>query len=371
MDSYTEINKQNIFSRMVTGIKGIFIGLFLLIISTVLLWWNEGNYVENINSLEKGEELVKKISKSEIKKENENKLVYLTGKTKTNESLTDNQFNIKVNDAIKLIRKVQMYQWVEHKRTRKSTSVGGTETTETTYEYKKEWKERYINSNNFKKVSYHENPQMYIKNEVFKAQSVKIGKFILSETLTNKINKKIIYQVSNNKIKDFKIINNGYYKGDNPSYPKVGDLKIQYFIVKNQEISIIAQQSGEYLVPFRTSENTTIELLEEGKVNTNEMFKKAKSSEKIKVWLIRLAGMILMFIGLSMMMSLLPTIISILPFLGSIATFGVSLISIILTILLSFIIIAIAWFFYRPLISIIILIFGILPIFLLGYKKDN
>ena len=86
----------------------------------------------------------------------EGKMVYATGRAVTKDELTDPVFGVKVN-AIKLRRKVEYYQWVEHRRSEKRQKLGGGEETVTTYTYSREWVSHPVDSQSFKQMVGHEN----------------------------------------------------------------------------------------------------------------------------------------------------------------------------------------------------------------------
>ena len=58
---------------------------------------------------------------------------------------------------IKLRRKVEYYQWVEHRRSEKRQKLGGGEETVTTYTYSREWVNHPVDSQSFKQMVGHEN----------------------------------------------------------------------------------------------------------------------------------------------------------------------------------------------------------------------
>ena len=72
-------------------------------------------------------------------------------------------------------------------------------------------------------------------------------------------------------------------------------------------------------------------------------------------WILRLVGWLMMTIGLSMLFKPLSTLLDVLPILGSIMSFGTGLASAIAAFALSLVTIAIAWFFYRPVLSLILI----------------
>ena len=128
---------------------GVFFGLILVIVGTVLLWWNEGNNVRNIKTTDEIEKTVVEIASKSDCKEYEDKLVATGGKfTVKDKELTDSTFNVSVHTAA-LSRIVEIYQWEEESETDDDGN--------TTYSYKKVWHEGLIDSSDFHR-SGHDNP---------------------------------------------------------------------------------------------------------------------------------------------------------------------------------------------------------------------
>ena len=152
--------------------------------SFVVLWLNEGN---NVAQLKKADYMGKnavEISAQNIDRANDNKLVQVSGKAETTETLTDKI--ITVPNTFALSRKVEMYQWEENVKTEKNDNMGGSTTETKTYTYEKVWSDHEINSDNFKKTSY-SNPKFTIKSEDVYAQTGKLGEFNLTTKQTEEM----------------------------------------------------------------------------------------------------------------------------------------------------------------------------------------
>ena len=70
----------------------------------------------------------------------------------------------------------------------------------------------------------------------------------------------------------------------------------------------------------------------------------------------RIAGLLLVILGLKGIFSILTTLLKVLPFLANIVELGVNLVCGVLGLVWSLLIIALAWLFYRPLIAIVLLV---------------
>ena len=69
--------------------------------------------------------------------------------------------------------------------------------------------------------------------------------------------------------------------------------------------------------------------------------------------------MILFVIGFSMLLNPLVVIADFVPFIGSLVSGGVFLISLVISLFLSFLTISIAWIFYRPIVAIPLLVIAL------------
>src|SRR5690348_4737278 len=107
-----EITTQSWFSRIAGAFFGIFIGIALIIGSFVLVFWNEGNALHTSQSLKQTEQVLISVPNSPIDSANNSKVIYFTGMADTSDILKDSLLGIS-KKAIKLDRKVKMYQWQE------------------------------------------------------------------------------------------------------------------------------------------------------------------------------------------------------------------------------------------------------------------
>ena len=112
-DSVIEVTTQSWGSRIGSSLKGIVVGLILLLLAVSVLWWNEGRAVKREQALDEGASRVVTILADSVDQTHEGSLVHLSGQATTDEVLVDPEFKVQAQ-AIKLIREVQMYQWRQH-----------------------------------------------------------------------------------------------------------------------------------------------------------------------------------------------------------------------------------------------------------------
>ena len=99
-------------------------------------------------------------------------------------------------------------------------------------------------------------------------------------------------------------------------------------------------------------------MVDVGNVPAAQMFKEAADANRLITWVIRGVGLLLLAIGFGLFMSPLAVIADFIPPFGSIVRLGTGIIAFFMAIVVGTITIAIAWFYYRPLLAIGILVVG-------------
>ncbi|AGF77467.1 Protein of unknown function (DUF1625) [Desulfocapsa sulfexigens DSM 10523] len=361
-DSFTEVTSQSYFQRIGGAFKGIVIGIILILVSCVLLFWNEGRAVKRYKTLVEGSKTVISVAADSVDASHEQQLVHLTGMATSDETLTDQELGVSAASVIMLRRTSTMFQWQEKSSTKTEKKLGGSEQQTTTYTYSKVWTEQLIDSSSFKKTEGHQNPaNMPFKSRQLTSRQVSVGSFFLSPSLISNITNYEPLTVDGNLALPSgwsgrgQVMNDGFYLGTDPANPQVGDVRISYQVVKPLEVSVIAKQAGDHLQPYQAQAGDAIELLELGVHDAQAMFEQEQQSNTILTWMLRAGGFFLMFIGISMILKPLSVLADVIPAVGSLIETGTGLIAFLLAGILSSLIIAVAWFVFRPLIAILAL----------------
>jgi Transmembrane protein 43 len=372
-DQFREVTTKSWLSRIMGSFIGVLVGILLFLGAFPLIFWNEGRSVDRIKTLGEGRSLVVELSADQIDSAQQGALIHFSGLATTDDVLKDSQFGVEEN-ALKLNRLVEMYQWEETSESKTIKNLGGSETTETVYSYNRTWSQNPINSSNFKNRFGHENPSMpAYGSEQFTASKVTVGAFELGAGFVGQISGAENYPLSQKNYdaldsslrSSFKMSGSTYFRG-NVSNPQVGAVRISYKIVRPMTVSVVGKQDGATLQSYATK-NGEIELLQNGTLTAADMFASAEAENKIITWLIRLAGFIIMWFGLALIMGPLSVIGSVIPFVGSVLGAGTGFIAFVLALVLSVVTAAIAWIVFRPLIGGALLLLAVL-FFFCGFK---
>jgi hypothetical protein len=351
--------------RLGQSFIGIVFGIVFVIAACILLFWNEGHAVKTTRSLSEGEGVVKTVAADKPDPANDGKLVHVVGSLTTSGPVLDAEFGMK-SDGVRLVRKVEMYQWAEESESETSKRLGGGETTRTTYKYKREWSDHPVDSSHFHERNGHSNPQMTWRSRNEAAPNVKLGAFAVPNSMIGRFGNDQALAADDTQVqaakkhttKDVAVVDGALYIGKDPSQPVVGDTRITYSEVPRQTASVVARQAGPTFEPYRTKAGGTVALMSAGEVPAKDMFKEAQDENRMWTWIIRAGGTIGMFIGFCLMMGPIGVLASVIPILGDVADAGIGVIALLLTVIVAPLIIAIAWFVYRPVVAIIVLVVG-------------
>lgn len=383
MSSFTEVTSQSWGSRLMGSLKGVLFGIFLFFAAIVLLWWNEGRAVARAKALVEGKGIVISANSDQIITDNNGKLVHVGGLVEINGELRDDLTNINFGEVVGWNRSIEMFQWIEKVETTKKKKLGGSEETVKTYSYVKDWSSSEINSANFNPASEGKvNPTMPYRSGSGLITEAKLGKFLLNQSQIGRLGIHQKFLLSNSYIDSIPLslksksrIESGgiYVKYDSLSTggPNIGDVKITFNIKKPGEVSLVAEQVGNSFQPYITSNDGNIDLFTNNRKSAAQMFSSAESSNTTMTWILRGVGFFMMMIGIGLIFKPLVTLGDVVPFIGSILNFGTGIISFVLALVVSLLVIALAWIFYRPLLGIGLIVCAVGIFFLIKKMGDK
>ena len=400
--------------RLNKALKGIVGGFIMFIGGTILLFWNEGNFVKTKKAIQEAEGACVAVEDvSKVDASLNGTLIHASAFADTKDELTDEAFGVTAV-AIAINRKVEYYQWEENAKKETRDKIGGGQETITTYTYKQAWVDKPIDSMTF------EDPQYTGKNTVLVptvekqtvyAQNVSFGAYTLPGFFIESIKGNTPAEVNlTDEQKQawtkrlgaapaaaplpaatapaadaaapeeeaapapavepsavpsatvpamIHVVGHIVYFGRNPNAPEIGDMRITLTKVMPADVSIIGKVVGSTFGKFVAKNGKTFTRLEMGTVSPEEMFANALSENVLLVWILRLIGILLVIFGLNGIFGIITEILKVLPFLANIVGAGIGLVCFILGLAWSLIIIALAWLTYRPLIGVPLLVCSI------------
>jgi hypothetical protein len=137
---------------------------------------------------------------------------------------------------------------------------------------------------------------------------------------------------------DFFVVNGRMQTYGGRSYPKVGDLVIEYNVVKPQTgvclafslirlpfffnvtwfaVSVVAAVQRGQLIPYDSRAGDTLTMLTAGVRSAEDMFSDEQEWLNMRTWGLRLLGWFLMFLSFAMILSPISTVFGLIPLIGS------------------------------------------------------
>ena len=365
-DTYTETTSTGWTTRIGESFKGIVAGLVFIALSGIVLFWNEGRAVQTAKSLTEGAGAVIDVGTGTVDPGNEGKLLHVTDALIAGIKPNDAEFGVS-SDGLRLERKVEMYQWREDKREETRKNVGGSEETVTTYSYAQGWSDSSVDSAKFKVPDGHFNPAMPYHSAQFRGGDLTLGAFRPGEHIVGmlpasqelRVDAAMADALRARVSGPLQAIDGRFYLGRDPSKPQIGDIRVSYRLAPAGPVSIIGRQTGSDLTDYQTHAGDRLLIVKPGSQSAADMFKQAQSENAMWTWIIRVVGALIMFVSFRLILNPLVVVADVVPLIGNLLGAGASLVSFVLTAVLAPLVIAIAWLWYRPLVSIVVLAIGV------------
>lgn len=170
-DQVEQVEQVGFGASLMESIKGVAFGALLFLGSFWVLWWNEGR----VDLSEVAKKAVE-VKADSVDKGAEGKLVSVTGDLKTDDKLEDPQF-LKPGNYLRLEREVEMFAWVERRRSETNKKVGGGKEVKTTATYEKKWTSDPQPPSKFLDPKDHENPSLSLERRVVSAEHANVGAY--------------------------------------------------------------------------------------------------------------------------------------------------------------------------------------------------
>ncbi len=396
--SYQTTTKTSYGSKVGSAFKNTFVGVMLIIIGTIAIFWNENRAIKTYRTINDSEKhYVEMPDITQANPDFNGKIVHCTGKALTDAILSDANFGVAVN-GLHLERKVEYFQYVEKSHSEEKEKIGGGSETTTTYTYETMWVDEPVLSSNFNDPGYKNSNfvNAIVEKKEWDAENVSFGAYNLppfivgqiihtqpasvnmtdsiarqwEADITERLNERqsISGGIGKNAVGQLSLFDdtvvdyvhtqgNTVYFGKTPNNPTIGDVRVSFSYTPNdQQVSIIAKVNNNTFEHFTAKNKCSFSAVELGDVSAEAMFETARQGNKIITWIIRIILIIIIIGGFKATTGLLPTLLKVLPFLGKGVGAILGFVSTVIGIIWSLLWIGIAWITVRPIIAIILLV---------------
>ncbi|XP_026323914.1 transmembrane protein 43 homolog isoform X2 [Hyposmocoma kahamanoa] len=231
----------------------------------------------------------------------EGKVVHVVGPLQILEPLSEPDYNIHVQ-AVKLRKRVQMYQWIEESSEQETFLSEPAEETHKTYSYYKDWRDDVVDSNLFYIRPGHHNPtSMPMFSETHIADNVKIGWLYLGLDVKRKVNDYYeIWSDSRPERGDIKLHSGFYYHGESALKHEVGDLRIHFSYAGREDdiytaVGIVERSTLQPYSPANFPTVDPISILRKGSYSLKQLHDLERREGAIHTWKYRLLGFVQVF----------------------------------------------------------------------------
>ena len=369
-EQYTEITKKSWGSRLGGSIGGIFFGILLFFASFGVLFWNEGR----VGLSETAKDAVPFDATVLQQNAPKGQLVAASGALTTEDSIGDGQF-LKSGKYLSVRRTVEMYAWVEESNSTTETKLGGSQETKTTYTYTKKWVESVPNSSNFKVEEGHVNPAKKYESVANTAPTVKVGVYSVDPNRLSMPGSEALALATGmvNLPGDGEIVSGKYMYvgGFSMDDPIIGDVRISYSVIPSgNPVTVFGKLDTDKISPFVNKDGQT--LYEARMTGFEESVVAMEKEHARSLWIWRVVGFLMMWIGLGMVLAPLSVLLDVLPFLGSLSRGAVSLATALISLVLSSVTILVSMIFHNVValvLAVLIAIVGVVYVFKKKGKK--
>jgi len=251
------------------GLTIALVGLLALVRGLMAVWAGEQEGLQAVRLFQRARRIAVPHASAGLESANQGRLVHVQGLTATAEVLRDPLFGIEVKDALKLRRKVEMFQWTEHAETVERDLPGGGKEQATTYSYRTGWHPVPVESWRFQghQGPRHSNPQMPIISEELWAREATLGKFRLPTRLVGQVCKYtpctelapesagLTVEHGGHKFTQAVVEGTLYLVSRGAAAPpEIGDLRVRFERAPCEEVSVLAVQAEDAFRPMKVTD---------------------------------------------------------------------------------------------------------------------
>ena len=411
-----EMKSYKSFRRRLSGsFMCMVMGGILFFCAPALLFWNEGRAVYQAKTLKEARS--KAVTVPTFASWNNGKLIHVTGFAKPAKGTSvllesdlptsvSNLINTELNKvqnvvdndpaasapdasnskpAIVLKREVEYYEWKESKKETSRKTAGGGEETTTTYSYSKGWTSSHIDSSRFHETRHSNFQPKYNDKMKWTSGTVELyDQYDNDKSLGFKLDKFLLETAGNGNMKPVDMNPITWRPGQDDlitsssGYNEIGDHRFTWEITKPHVVSLIGEQQGDGTIrAWRSNYGVEFHKLVSGTKTYDEIISIAEGENTMMTWLIRAGGIFLWYVSFTSMAQPLGVIADLgtIPCIGlepgTILNYITGIAAFLLALLLSLIVIAFAWFWYRPLYSCALIVGALVTTYFLNQNVNK
>lgn len=372
-NQFTEVRRTNIFSRLMSSVVGIFLGVLMFIGALFLLFYNEGRV--NPADVAATALVIPANSAPASQYQYVGHLVSVTAEVATAELVGDG-LALVPGQYLAVTRNVEMFAWDEVANARSQTELGGTEVTETTYTYNTKWTSAPKDSSTFRQTAGHTNPPQTLLGQSYSVNLATIGDYtFLPREAVLPGGQALTLTPETTQLTGLQQLAEGGYiyqpylenSSSTMTNPQVGDIRFSYNVLRPGFVGTLfgklatAEQIIAYDLDGVRLYNLNIGDRETGIAQMNTQF-------TIVIWLFRLAGFLLLWFGLMSILSPLTTLASVIPILGRLTKGLVAGATFVAALVLSTLTIIVAILFHNFLVLLVVIFLAAGGLYF-GFKK--
>lgn len=313
--------QKSLLDNLMGSLLAVPIGILLFLASFVVLFQSEG--CTNLGDVAASAAAVE----ADTAGGHDESFVSVTGVMATTEKLGDPEF-LAPGSYLRLRRDVEQYVWVEHSDSETRDKVGGGTETVTTYTYEMEWTGSPQDSSHFEDRS-KRNPPQRVTGESWTASQATVGAWGFDVGSANLPGSERV-TVSQDMLRGRAAagtLQGGYvYLDGSASNPTLGDHRVSFSAIASGETATaFGLARGERLEPYAYEDGESWLGVRYG--SREEAIATFNTEHAMMMWLLRIGGFFMMFIGMNMVFSPLQAIAGIIPFIKRGTTKLVSLVT--------------------------------------------
>lgn len=270
--------------------------MLALMLAIMLLVWNESRNERTSVQLDNAAVTMRDPAFKNSGDLYSGQLVWLAEEVKGEELLVDEQFGISAN-ALKMRRKVEMYQWVEDPA--RVNSYAHALAYEKEYTYSKTWKEGIVDSRTFKRGEYLNPLEIPVGDLTIQSETISMGKYRVSSSLLATTDNYVRYIPEHLQNESPHLPAGVMYIGEGtPQNPKIGDIKVWWEIIPEDTYSLLAGYEDGTLVPYEVQPGQQLGMMVPGTVSQEAMLDNLKNNQKLLTWYLRAFGSLMCLFAL-------------------------------------------------------------------------